>query len=77
MKKTLAVAIISFQEGLRQRVLYGILIFALFMMSAAVLLSGLFMRDIAKITIDFCLAAISIGGLLVPFSGRQSTGQGH
>jgi len=56
MKKTIAVAIISFKEGLRQRVLYGILIFALLMMSAAVLFSGLFMRDIAKITIDFCLA---------------------
>lgn len=67
MKNIIAVAIISFKEGLRQRVLYGILIFALFMMSASVLLSGLFMRDIAKITIDFCLAAISIGGLLVPF----------
>lgn len=67
MKNIIAVAIISFKEGLRQRVLYGILIFALFMMSASVLLSGLFMRDIAKITIDFCLAAISLGGLLVPF----------
>lgn len=67
MTKTIAVAIISFKEGLRQRVLYGILIFALFVMSTSVLLSGLFMRDIAKITTDFCLAAISIGGLLVPF----------
>jgi ABC-type transport system involved in multi-copper enzyme maturation permease subunit len=67
MKKTIAVAIISFKEGLRQRVLYGILLFALLMISAAVLFSGLFMRDIAKITIDFCLAAITIGGLLVPF----------
>jgi ABC-type transport system involved in multi-copper enzyme maturation permease subunit len=67
MKNIVAVAIISFKEGLRQRVLYGILLFALFMMTGSVLLSGLFMRDIAKITIDFCLAAISIGGLLVPF----------
>ncbi|MBV5330553.1 MAG: ABC transporter permease subunit [Chlorobium sp.] len=67
MNNILAVAIISFKEGLKQRVLYGILLFALFMMTASVLLSGLFMRDIAKITLDFCLAAISIGGLLVPF----------
>jgi ABC-type transport system involved in multi-copper enzyme maturation permease subunit len=67
MQNILAVAIISFKEGLRQRVLYGILLFALFVMTGSVLLSGLFMRDIAKITIDFCLAAISVGGLLVPF----------
>lgn len=67
MNNIIAVAIISFKEGLKQRVLYGILLFALIMMTTSVLLSGLFMRDIAKITIDFCLAAISIGGLLVPF----------
>lgn len=67
MKKILAIALLSFQEGLRQRVLYGILLFALFVMTASVLISGMFMRDIAKITIDFCLAAISVGGLLVPF----------
>ena len=67
MNNILAVAIISFKEGLKQRLLYGILIFALFVMTASVLLSGLFMRDIAKITIDFCLAAITMGGLLVPF----------
>jgi ABC-type transport system involved in multi-copper enzyme maturation permease subunit len=67
MRNVAAVAVISFKEGLRQRVLYGILLFALFVMTSAVLLSGLFMRDIAKITLDFCLAAISIGGLLVPF----------
>lgn len=67
MKNIIAVAIISFKEGLRQRVLYGILLFAFFMIFASVLFSGLFMRDIAKITLDFCLAAITIGGLLVPF----------
>lgn len=67
MNKILAVALISYREGLRQRLLYGILLFALFLMTASVLLSGLFMRDIAKITVDFCLAAITIGGLLVPF----------
>ncbi len=67
MKKIIAIALLSFQEGLRQRVLYGIMIFALFLITTSVLLSGMFMRDIAKITIDFCLAAISAGGLLVPF----------
>lgn len=67
MNKIIAIALLSFQEGLRQRLLYGIIIFALFLMTVSVLLSGMFMRDIAKITVDFCLAAISLGGLLVPF----------
>ena len=62
-----AVALISFKEGLRQRVLYGMLIFSLLLIAFSVLASGLFMRDIDKITIDFCLTAVSLGGLLVPF----------
>lgn len=67
MNNIMAVALLSYKEGLKQRILYGIVLFALVMMLASVLLSGLYMRDIAKITLDFCLAAISIGGLLVPF----------
>ena len=67
MHNVIAVAIISFKEGLRQRVLYGILLFSLLVMTSSVLLSGFFMRDIVKITLDFCLAATSLGGLLVPF----------
>ena len=68
LNNIVAVALLSYKEGLKQRLLYGIMLFALVMMLASVLLSGLYMRDIAKITLDFCLAAISIGGLLVPFS---------
>lgn len=67
MKNILAVAAITYKEGLRNRVLYGVLLFALLIMTFAVLISGLFMRDIGKITLDLCLAAVNIGGLLVPF----------
>lgn len=67
MKNTTAIALISFKEGLRHRVLYGVLIFALLLMIFAVLISGLFMRDISKIILDQCLSAINIGGLLIPF----------
>jgi ABC-type transport system involved in multi-copper enzyme maturation permease subunit len=63
----LAVTLISFREGLRHRVLYVALIFALLVMFFSILVSGFFMRDISKVTIDLCLAAINIGGLLVPF----------
>lgn len=67
MNKILAVIFITFKEGLRQRILYGVVIFALLLMFFAVLVSGWFMRDISKIIVDFCLSAVSIGGLLIPF----------
>lgn len=67
MKTCFAIALLSFKEGLRQRLLYGVVIFSLLIMVMSVLISGLFMRDISKIILDFCLSAINIGGLLVPF----------
>ncbi len=66
MKNSFAIARISFKEGLRHRVLYGMGIFAFLVMIFSVLISGLFMRDICKVILDFSLAAVNIGGLLVP-----------
>jgi ABC-type transport system involved in multi-copper enzyme maturation permease subunit len=43
------------------------MIFSLLMMVFAVLISGLFLRDISKIILDLCLSAVNLGGLLVPF----------
>jgi len=62
-----AIAAITLKEGLRQRILYGVIIASLLLIFFAVLISGLFMRDILKILLDICLSAVSIGGLLVPF----------
>jgi ABC-type transport system involved in multi-copper enzyme maturation permease subunit len=67
MKNILAVARLTLKEGLGQKILYSVLIMALAVIFFAVLLSGFFMRDIAKIIVDFGLSAVSIGGLLVPF----------
>lgn len=67
MKSIYAISLLSFKEGIRQRILYGVLIFALGVAPFSVLISGLFMRDISKVILDFCLSAINIGGLLVPF----------
>jgi ABC-type transport system involved in multi-copper enzyme maturation permease subunit len=67
MKKIVAIALISLKEGLRNRVLYGIVLVALFMMAFAILISGFFMRDISKVMLDLCLATVNVGGLLVPF----------
>lgn len=67
MKKIVAISLISCKEGLRNRVLYGIVLVALFMMVFAILISGFFMRDISKVMLDLCLATVNVGGLLVPF----------
>lgn len=67
MNATLQVALLCYKEGLRHRILYGIFICSALLMLFSLLVSGLFMRDILKIILDICLAAITIGGLLVPF----------
>lgn len=67
MRSVWAVALITLKESLRYKVLYGILISALLVMIFSLLISGLFMRDIIKVTLDICLSAVSIGGLFVPF----------
>ena len=67
MRSVWAVASITLKESLRHKVLYGILIVSLLLMIFSLLISGLFMRDIIKVTLDLCLSAVSVGGLLVPF----------
>ena len=67
MKTVWPIALISFKEALRHRVVYGVVLFALLFNVTAVMISGLFMRDILKITLDICLSVVSVGGLLVPF----------
>ncbi|MDH3391661.1 MAG: ABC transporter permease [Desulfobulbaceae bacterium] len=66
MKTIWPLALLTFKDGLRYRILYGILVFAFFLMFFALLISGLFMRDILKIILDICLSAVSLGGLLIP-----------
>lgn len=65
--KILSIAGITFKEGLRHRVLFGVIVAALFVIFLSILLSGLFMRDVLKILLDVCLSSVSISGLLVPF----------
>lgn len=67
MNSILAITLLTYKEGLRHRVLYGVIVFALLVMGSSVLISGMFMRDISKIILDFCLTAVSVGGLLIPF----------
>jgi len=67
MHTVFAIAVITFKEGIRHRVLFGALVLAAFLLFFSVLASGLFMRDGLKVLLDICLSSVSIGGLLVPF----------
>lgn len=63
----LPIALLTLKEGLRQRILYGIFIFAVLFMIFTLLVSGMFMRDIQKIILDLSLSSLNAIGLLVPF----------
>ncbi|PLX89795.1 MAG: hypothetical protein C0619_10435 [Desulfuromonas sp.] len=62
-----ALALVTFKEGLRDRSLYGIFLFALFVLGLNVLVAGFFMRDLGKVTVDMNLSALSFAGLLLVF----------
>jgi ABC-type transport system involved in multi-copper enzyme maturation permease subunit len=60
------IAKITFKEGVRHRVVYGVIVASCFLIFFSIILCGLFMRDLLKVLLDICLSATSISGLLVP-----------
>lgn len=60
MNAIYAIMMITFKEGVRSRVLYGVFLLALLFFSSSLLLSGMMMRDIVKATIDLSLSVISL-----------------
>ncbi len=65
MKSIWALAVITYKEGIRNRSVLGVLFFSLFILGLNVAVSGFFMRDIGKVTVDMNLSAISFSGLLL------------
>ncbi len=59
-----AIAVNTFREGIRDRILYLLLVFALLLIAASRFLSMLTVGDESKIVKDLGLSAISIFGLL-------------
>jgi ABC-type transport system involved in multi-copper enzyme maturation permease subunit len=59
------VAVITFKEGIRNKAVYGISVFALIMMVANLLISGMIMREVGKVSVDIALSSISFLGLLL------------
>ena len=62
-----ALAILTFKEGIRERAIYGIGLAALLFSSVSIPITGFFMRDLDKISVDFNLAAVSFSSLLLLF----------
>ncbi|MDY0262693.1 ABC transporter permease [Syntrophotalea acetylenica] len=67
MTKLLALARITFYEGIRNKSVFGVILFSLFIFGLNVAVAGFFMRDIDKVTIDMNLSALSFAGLLLIF----------
>jgi ABC-type transport system involved in multi-copper enzyme maturation permease subunit len=62
-----AVALITFREGIKNRVVFGIFIISLLLFGATTLITVLFMRDIVKVAVDLSLSTVSFAGLLTLF----------
>jgi ABC-type transport system involved in multi-copper enzyme maturation permease subunit len=65
MKHVFALAVITFKEGIRNRSVFGILLFSLFILGLNIAVAGFFMRDIGKVSADMNLSALSFAGLLL------------
>lgn len=59
------IAFITFKEGIRNRAIYGISLFALMLLGANLLISGMMMRSAGKTSVDMALSTISLSGLLL------------
>ena len=59
------VAVITFKEGIRNRAVYGISLFALIMMAVNLLISDMIMQEVGKVSVDIALSSISFLGLLL------------
>jgi ABC-type transport system involved in multi-copper enzyme maturation permease subunit len=67
-----AIAVITFLEGLRSRVFFGLFLLALALFSATYVLSYLFPRDVVKVAVDLSLGITSLVGLILTlFLGTQ------
>ena len=59
------IAFITFKEGIRNRAIYGISIFALLLLGANLLISNMIMQDVGKVAVDMALSTVSFAGLLL------------
>lgn len=59
-----SVALLTFKEGIKNRVIFGIFIISLLLFAATTVVITLFMRDIVKVAVDLSLSTVSFAGIL-------------
>ena len=63
--KVLSIALNTFRENLRDKLLYNLLIFALLLIGSSILISKLTLGDFDRLMIDIGLASINFFGVLI------------
>jgi len=59
------IAVITIKEGIRNRAIYGISLFALLLLGLNLLIANMAAHDVGKVAVDMALSTISFSGLLV------------
>lgn len=59
------ITLITFKEGIRNRAIYGISLFALLLLGAALIVSGMVMHEVGKVVVDMTLSTVAFSGLLL------------
>jgi len=67
MSKIIVIALNTYKESIRDKLLYNLLIFALFLIGSSVILSTLTIGERSRIIVDLSLASINIFGVLIAF----------
>jgi ABC-type transport system involved in multi-copper enzyme maturation permease subunit len=65
MRTLWPIAFITFKEGIRNRAIYGISLFALLILGVNLLISNMFMQEVGKVAVDMALSTVSFAGLLL------------
>jgi ABC-type transport system involved in multi-copper enzyme maturation permease subunit len=59
------IAVITLKEGIRNRAIYGISLFALMLLGLNLLVANMAPRDVGKVAVDMALSTVSFSGLLI------------
>lgn len=59
------IAVITFKEGIRNRAIYGISLFALMLLGLNLFVANMAPHDVGKVAVDMALSTVSFSGLLI------------
>jgi ABC-type transport system involved in multi-copper enzyme maturation permease subunit len=59
------VALVTFREGIRNRAMFGISLFAFLFLGASLVISSMIPQEVGKVVVDMALSTISFSGLLL------------